>query len=253
MEGQARPTEHEIGLDYALVSTSLYAPHYPHITAFREELSRWHFYYLDPRVMREESSLKSVDVLGPFGQDLAALYHTLQVEQPQQFEALNRALRMLIPGIDGIRVERTEEGKLRLQILERGIPFSSRLISEGTLRILGLLAILNPTSPTTVVGYEEPENGVHPRRLQLIARLLENAVSTKRQILVNTHSPLLPDFLDLDHPDVRMLICHKEDGATLFREAPPLPLFRRDEVLSALHEGSSTSFSTRLVRGDFDE
>lgn len=39
MEGQARPTMHEIGLDYTIASASLYAPHYPHLTAFREELT----------------------------------------------------------------------------------------------------------------------------------------------------------------------------------------------------------------------
>lgn len=47
MEGQAHPTMHDVGLPYTIGSQPLYAPHYPHITAFKEELARWSFYYFD--------------------------------------------------------------------------------------------------------------------------------------------------------------------------------------------------------------
>jgi hypothetical protein len=43
---------------------------------------------------------------------------------------------------------------------------------------LGLLAALHPASPTTLIGYEEPENGVHPARLKLVADLFKNAWET---------------------------------------------------------------------------
>jgi hypothetical protein len=49
LEGQAHPTDHEIGLDHTLVSRPLYRPHYPHIAAFRQELSDWAFFYFEPR------------------------------------------------------------------------------------------------------------------------------------------------------------------------------------------------------------
>ncbi|MCA1600470.1 MAG: AAA family ATPase, partial [Acidobacteria bacterium] len=68
MEGQAHPTMHEIGLDYTLASTSLYPPHYPHLTAFREEMSRCRFYYFEPReLMREANAIADVSELGPRG------------------------------------------------------------------------------------------------------------------------------------------------------------------------------------------
>jgi predicted ATPase len=247
MEGQARPTEHEVGLDYTLVSRPLYPPHYPHVTAFVEELSRWRFYYLEPKLMRAESSLREAQTLGPFGSDLAAFYNTLRAKNLKQYRALGRALHALVPDLEGVDVERTSEGFLQLRIFEGGTPFSARLISEGTLRILGLLAITSPLSPTTVIGYEEPENGVHPRRLGLIANLLENAAQLGQQIIVNTHSPRLPGYFD----DILLLFCRKKDRETTFALSPPL--FQGQEIEEAL-EGpieEATPLAERIVRGDF--
>jgi predicted ATPase len=115
------------------------------------------------------------------------------------------------------------------------------------LRILGLLAILSSPTPTTVIGFEEPENGVHPRRLKLIADLLQNAAETK-QVIVNTHSPTLPDYLQNAH----LVRCARTDGHTLFETVEPLPLFRTSAIKQGLEE-QPTPISERILRGDFDE
>lgn len=161
-EGQDRSYEYPAGQDYTLASTSLYFPYHPHVVAFKEELSRWRFYYLDPETMRAENPLKEAEILGSFGADLAAFYHTLKTRHPRQFEALKRALPLLLPEVQDLSVKKTAEGMLRLLILESGVSYSARLISEGTLRILGLLAITYPLAPTTVIGYEEPEGATSP-------------------------------------------------------------------------------------------
>lgn len=249
MEGQARPTEHEVGLDYALVSRPLYPPHYPHVTAFKEELSRWRFYYLEPKSMRVESPLKEVETLGPFGSDLAAFYNTLKVRNSRQYKVLERALRALVPALDGLDVIRTREGFLQLRIFEDDTPFSARIVSEGTLRVLGLLAITIPLSPTTVIGYEEPENGVHPRRLKLIADMLENAAQMGKQVIVNTHSPRLPEYFS----EALLLICRKKGRVTTFQPST-LPLFQQMEVEGAVGEDrldEITPLFERIMRGDY--
>ncbi|MBC7227614.1 MAG: AAA family ATPase [Thermoflexales bacterium] len=249
MEGQARPTEHPIGLDYTLVSQPLYPPHYPHVTAFREELARWRFYYFEPRVMRQPSPIKETDSLGPFGEDLAAFYHTLRTKNRQQFEAASRALNSLIPAIERIDVQLTPDGFVELSVVEDSILYSARVISEGTLRLLGLLAVTNPLSPATLVGYEEPENGVHPRRLRLIADLLKETVSRSGvQIIVNTHSPIFPEYFE----DEMLIVCRKGPEGTRFeRFSSAGPLFRKTEIAEGLSEEVSPLW-TRIVRGDWD-
>jgi predicted ATPase len=212
-EGQSRPTFHQTGLDYTIVSTALYPPHYPHITAFREEMSHCHCYYFEPReLMRTGNSIAQVTHLGSKGEDLAAFYHTLAHQNKPQFQALKLAAKQLLPRLTDLEVERTNKAELFLRLWEDEASFSNRLISEGTLRVLGLLAALSPTSGATTLCYEEPENGVHPRRLRHISELIKNVANANRQILINTHSPILPTYFNYK----TLLVCHREGMNTVF-------------------------------------
>jgi|SRR5208282_6013360 len=241
MEGQGHPTMHELGLEYTIVSTPLYVPHYPHLAAFREEMSRCRFYYFEPRaLMREANAIADVTVLGPRGEELAAFYHTLALRNPKQFEALKLAAKQLLPRLKDLDVERTEKAELFLRVWEDDASYSNRLISEGTLRVLGLLAVLSPTCGSATIGYEEPENGVHPRRLRNIAELLQNAADGSRQILVNTHSPILPTYFRNEN----LLVCRRVGAATEFAPFSTIgDLYRPHEIAGHLEE--------QIIRGDY--
>jgi predicted ATPase len=241
MEGQAHPTMHEIGLDYTIVSSPLYAPHYPHLAAFREEMSRCKFYYFEPRLlMREANSIADVNELGPRGEELAAFYHTISLKHPKQFEALKLTAKQLLPRLEELDVERTQKAELFLRVWEDGASYSNRLISEGTLRVIGLLAALSPTTGSTTIGYEEPENGVHPRRLRNIADLLKNAADGTRQILINTHSPILPTYFCNEN----LLVCRRVMSSTEFVPVCSLgPLFHPHEIAPHLED--------QILRGDY--
>jgi predicted ATPase len=241
LEGQSRPTLFDVGLNYSVVSTELYAPHYPHISAFREELKRCHIYYFEPReLMREATAIAEVERPGPFGEGLAAFYNTLQQRSPAQYKNLKLVVSSILPRVTDISIERTKKGELYLLVHEDGNQFSNRLVSEGTLRVLGLVGVVSPFTGSTTVGYEEPENGVHPRRLNQIADLLKNAHSPDRQILVNTHSPILPRYFENKH----LMVCSREDNQSVFKPFTSLgPMFKPNEVESHLDE--------KIERGDF--
>ncbi len=234
MEGQAHPTYYDIGLDYTIASTPLYAPHYPHLTAFREEMSRCRFYYFEPRLlMREANAVADVTVLGARGDDLAAFYHTLAIRQPKQFAALKLAAKQILPNLADLSVVRNTKAELFLNVTVGKATYSNRLISEGTLRVLGLLAVLSPMSGSTTIGYEEPENGVHPRRLRDIAELLKNAASPSRQIVINTHSPILPTYFHNEN----LLVCRTGGKGTEFTPfASHGDLYRPHEIANHLEE-----------------
>jgi predicted ATPase len=160
MEGQAHPIYFQIGLDHTVISTPLYEPHYPHITAFHKELERWRTYYLEPKtLMREDVPLADTLTIGPKGENLAAFLNTLRSKKETAFNNLNLTLQRLLPTKSKIDVELTKEGRVGLKIYENGKSFSARLISEGTLRLIGLIAAVHPESPALLIGYEEPENG----------------------------------------------------------------------------------------------
>jgi len=241
MEGQAHPTFHDIGLDYTIVSTPLYAPHYPHITALREELSRCHFYYFEPReLMRQGNAIANITNIGPRGEDLAAFYFTLKELNQLQFNALKLAAMQILPRLKDLDIDRTEKAELFLKIREDNAFYSNQLISEGTLRVLGLLAAVSPVTNSTIIGYEEPENGVHPRRLRNIAELFKNAATENRQILINTHSPILPTYFS----DKELLVCKRSKIGTEFIPFSSAGvLYRGHDIEKHLEE--------EIVRGDY--
>ncbi|MDZ7292527.1 MAG: AAA family ATPase [candidate division KSB1 bacterium] len=242
MEGQAHPLFHEVGLDHTIVSTSLYEPHYPHISAFRAELANWHSYYLEPKtLMREEVPLAEVESIDSRGENLAAFINTLKNKHEKDYESFNLSLRRILPTNARIEIEPLKEGLIGLRLSENGNWFSARLISEGTLRLIGLLAAIHPKSPATLVAFEEPENGVHPARLKLISDVLKNAVEQYgKQIIITTHSPILPEYFVNED----LFVCGREGKQTIIRPFSSYgPLFRKGDIERALED--------RILRGDF--
>lgn len=251
-EGQAHPTYHERLLDHSILSMPLYMPHYPHVVAARQEFESWQFFYFEPRErMRALNPVKEVRHIGLMGEELAAFLNTLKIDDPAQFRGIEKSLRLLVPQIDGIDVEINDFGEVELSVRENGVSIPARVLSEGTLRLLGLLALTGAGETPGLVGFEEPENGVHPRRIELIAELLR---TRKRvggtQYIVTTHSPTLLDRL----PQELLYVARREAGGTAIdRFLTWGPLGRRSDIDRALTaEDEGEPVSRRLLRGDLD-
>ena len=135
-----------------------------------------------------------VDVrdIGTFGENLAPFLYKLKAEHKKHFDAILRSIRSIVPNIEAFDVDLDRRrGILDLVVRQDGIDYSSRIVSEGTLRVLALCSIAMNPWDGSLLAFEEPENGVHPRRIDLIAQLLVSvALERERQIVVTTHSPL---------------------------------------------------------------
>lgn len=255
LEGQAHPTYHDRYLDHTILSKPHYAPHYPHLVAVHQELESWLFFYFEPRErMRAANPIKEVRHIGLMGEDLAAFLRTLQALEPRQFKALEKALNTLLPNIDAIEVDVNDVGEVELRLIESGVAIPARVLSEGTLRILGLLALAGAREGPSLVGFEEPENGIHPRRIQLIAELLKTrAASEQTQYIVATHSPVLPDLIQ----DESLLVVRRNERATRidpFTCFSTLGTLGRERDIDQVLDDSRESLpvSDRILRGDFD-
>lgn len=254
LEGQAHPTYHDRYLDHTVLSMPHYPPHYPHLVAARRELESWLFYYFEPRErMREPNPVKEVQHIGVMGEELAACLRTLQALHPKQFQAVEKALHMLIPDVDGIEVDVNDLGEAELRLRQKGGSVPSRVLSEGTIRMLGLLVLQGVGGAPSLVGLEEPENGVHPARIRLISELLNTRAGLgETQYIVATHSPTLLDLL----PSESLFPVSQRSGRTrvdTFSAWGPLgPLQRSEKIQSALTDESVAPVSQRVLRGDFD-
>jgi len=251
MEGQAHPIHYDCHLDHSVLSMPLYPPHYPHLVALRQELASWFFFYLEPRErMRAPSPVREVRHIGLMGEELSAFLNTLRTLDEPQFKAVEKALHTIVPNFTGIDVGVNEMGEVELRLLEGSTPIPARLLSEGTLRILGLLALGGAKEPPALLGFEEPENGIHPRRMPMVSDLLKTRAATgETQIIVTTHSPTLPDLV----PDQDLYVCRREKGRTFIDSFSAWgPLGKRSAIDSALEIGEATLPSERIMRGDFD-
>jgi predicted ATPase len=251
LEGQAHPSYYERYLDHSILSLPHYPPHYPHLVAMRKELENWLFFYFEPRErMRASNPVKEVRHIGLMGEELAAFLNTLKALDDRQFRAVEKALHTIMPNVQGIGVEVTKLGEVELTLKENGIPVPARILSEGTLRILGLLSLAGAKEQPSLVGFEEPENGIHPRRIQLIAELLRTRASSgETQYIVTTHSPLLPDLV----PDESLFVCKRVEGETRIEPFSSWgTLAKQADVERALMEEEDLAVSERMLRGDFD-
>ncbi|NJM29247.1 MAG: AAA family ATPase, partial [Rhizobiales bacterium] len=100
-------------------------------------------------------------------------------------------------------------------------PIPPTRLSDGTIRFVALLAtLLNPSTPQ-LICIEEPELGLHPDAMTLIAELLRDA-ATRTQLVVTTHSDALLSALS-DTPDA-IVTCERPGTGTVLRrlEADPL-------------------------------
>jgi predicted ATPase len=250
-------------LNHALLSDQrLGGAEYRAIEHCRKELERWRIHYLDPRVaMRSAKSPADVRDIGVLGEDIAPFLYRLRGEDEKRFAAVKRTLRSLIPSVEDLTVDLDKRrGTLDIQVRQYGTDFSSRIISEGTLRVLALCAIgANPWG-RSLVAFEEPENGVHPRRLELIARLLTSlAIDQGRQVIVTTHSALFCDAIlkqARDYPkDIILLNVRRGPNGT---EVHPFnlsaPLFSHVQIAESLTAPTEDGiFEGLILRGMLDE
>ena len=251
-EGQAHPTYYDRYLDRSILSMPHYPPHYPHLSAARRELESWLFFYFEPRErMRAANPVREIRNIGLMGEQLAAFLNTLKATNARQFNGIEMALHTLMPNIDGIEVDVSDLGEVELRLREGGVAIPARVLSEGTLRMLGLLALAGAAEAPALIGFEEPENGVHPRRIQWIAEFLKTQQFLgQTQYIVTTHSPILADFLT----DDSLFAVRRPNGRTRIDAFSAWgPLSRRGEINSVLaDENDRLPVSARILRGDFD-
>ena len=174
---------------------------FPHALAAREELRAWRLLQLNPQVLREPSPILAQPYIASDGSSLPNAIARMTAIDPYIINDISRDLANLVPGVKRVAVEedRLRDRYLLRAVMDDGRSFSSRVLSDGTLRLLTLVAFKNDPEHHGVLCFEEPENGVHPFRLERMAELLsqlttdfadpDQAALPLRQLLVNTHSP----------------------------------------------------------------
>jgi len=175
---------------------------FPHAYAAKEEMRSWKFLQLNPEDLREptrqDAGLR--DELTSSGKNMAAALYRIKQSDSYNLKEISRKLNSFLPSFTDVDVFNDVPNRQYIIKLkgEDNKWFSSRVLSEGTLRLLALCILEHDEKYTGLLCFEEPENGIHPFRIKTTASLLKDLTSSftgddylLRQVIVNTHSPVL--------------------------------------------------------------
>ncbi len=148
--------------------------------------------------------------------NLPALLYLLKQQHPAHYRNIVDAVRMVAPFFEDFVLEPLAlyPDKIRLEWREAGAEnvFGPNALSDGTLRFMCLATLLlQPQLPTTLL-LDEPELGLHPFAITLLADLLRGA-ATKTQVIASTQSTSLVN--QFEPQDV--VIVERDAGQSVFR------------------------------------
>lgn len=215
-DGPAKFTwQHSSGWDSTILA-NLAIIDSPHLGALRQELLSWRILQLNPSALHKPSLISDPDQLEPSGGNLAKVLARIERETatPERrtgdLADLTADLANIVPGVLNLRVSEDDESNYRLELQMKDQQwYNSRVVSDGTLRILALLAVLYDPKHRGLVCFEEPENGIHPARLKAVIRRLRELVTDPHseevaeaplsQMILSSHSPVVLSCLDDDN------------------------------------------------------
>lgn len=200
----------DIELNRSILAQRKDPDQYPEITYLGKALGKiglyreWSFgRFTKPRIP-QKADLPNEHLLADGG-NLGLVLNRLR-RDPVAKRKLLDALGNLYEGIDDFDVQ-IEGGTVQVFFQEGRNMIPATRLSDGTLRYLCLLAILCHPEPQPLICIEEPELGLHPDILPVIADLLIEA-SEKTQLIVTTHSDVLVDAMTSQPESI--LICERD-------------------------------------------
>lgn len=152
------------------------------------------FLDINPAAMRDYKPIGS-GPLGVAGENISPVLHSLK--KKQLADVVDWLSELCAPELQAIAFDKTQLREVMMFLVEKGgHRISARSASDGTLRFLGLLVALLTCPAGTLMVLEEPDVGLHPSRIRLLAELFEGLAKRRGiQILATTHSPTLLSHL----------------------------------------------------------
>jgi predicted ATPase len=187
---------------------------YPTALLVRREMQSWRLLQLESSALRRPDEFTAPTRMGADGSHMAAALYQLS-RRPStnghgkasghdsirvQTQVANR-LATLLEDVREVRIDR-DDARQRFTLLVRtsdGTLHPARDLSDGTLRFLALTVMEFDRQSGGLLCLEEPENGIHPRRIPVMLQLLQDMTADTdsvcdeenplRQVIINTHSP----------------------------------------------------------------
>jgi predicted ATPase len=248
------------------------------IRQVRDALRGVQFYRWNPRFLALPAAPDSARQfhMDESGFGLALVLDDLLGYDRGRFTALENRFRQVFPDIKSIRLMREmgfrapvdpaksipllkqSEGKgLHFEFTSTGRVLPAAQVSDGVLLILAYLTVLHLPEPPRLLLVEEPENGIHPKRIEDVLGLLREFVQEQKQtqVVMTTHSPYVvdlfkPEEVTLCQRDASgAVVTHRLSNSKTVREQ--LDIFTLGEIWTA--EGEETIVKSEVATAEARE
>jgi len=192
----------------------------------REYVLSWRFYSafrIANDKIRKPVPVEQEPILNEDGGNLSAVLNYLLTEHRLAFDELQSVMRSMVPGFQGLSIKARGRGEVIAFWQEQGIDRELSLadVSDGILRLLCWTVLCVLPNPPKLICIDEPDQGVHPRTLPVLAGLFKKA-SDRTQILLATHASYFLTQFDLSE----IAIMRKVNGESLFAKPTNSDLMR---------------------------
>jgi len=190
------------------------------IDEYRRSIAAWRIYHdLHPNVglLKQDPVARLEKYVSPDGGNLVSVLHTLYEGNRDFKQEINSAMRAAFgDDFEELAFPPAADQRIQLRVRWRCLESEQSVaeMSYGTLRFLFLLAILANPEPPPLIAIDEPELGLHPRMMAIVAEYAV-AASERSQIIVTTHSP---EFLDAFTETPSVTVLDWSTGKTVLRK-----------------------------------
>ncbi len=205
------------------------------------------FYDFVPSTMRQDSVKEKI--LSNSGSNLAGVLHYLCEENTEYKEKILRLVQSL-PEQDITDIKFYTDKRERVEFLlcesfsDASTERTMDLLSDGTLKVLGIAAALLSVPEGATVVIEEIDNSIHPTRAHEILSLLRQyAEERKLNLLLSTHNPALMDALP-DEALADVVFCYRDPQAG---DSKLVRLGDLDDYLGLVAQGSLGDLVTQGI------
>ncbi|MCX6581377.1 MAG: AAA family ATPase [Candidatus Aminicenantes bacterium] len=183
-----------------------------------ESIASWkiyHFHDTSPlSPMRRSETSHDYKYLRFNAANIAPYLLYLLNNDKKTYQQIVETIRLAAPFFGDFILKPDTNEKVRLLWKQKGsdYPLKPQHLSDGSLRFICLVtALLQPYLPSTII-IDEPELGLHPYAISILAELIKTA-SKRTQLIICTQSPALVDYFDPED----IIVVNRENGASTFR------------------------------------
>lgn len=158
------------------------------------------------------------DVLHGDASNIAAFLMRMAKTQPEHFAQIEETVRQVAPFFGSFVLKEVAQGQTQLLWKDRysDLLFYPYQLSDGTIRFICLATLLLQPEPASTLIIDEPELGLHPFAIKLLASLLHDAAQ-RAQLIVSTQSSHLLDELTPE----QVIVVNQQDGASMLEQLDP--------------------------------